>query len=61
MGIPICIDLGTDGFLQRAEALKLYELAFFNDGDAIELGTHRRVSSPKVYWMVTGAVWKRSI
>jgi hypothetical protein len=49
MAIPICIDLGIDGFLQRAEALKLYEFAFFNDGDAIELGTHRLVSSPKVY------------
>ena len=50
MGIPICIDLGIDGYLQRAEALKLYELAFFNDGDALELGTHRGLSTCLIAW-----------
>jgi predicted O-methyltransferase YrrM len=45
MGIPICLDIGIDGYLQREEALKLYELAYFNQGDAIELGTHRGLST----------------
>ena len=45
MGIPICIDIGIDGYLQREEALKLYELAYFNKGDAIELGTHKGLSA----------------
>jgi predicted O-methyltransferase YrrM len=45
MGIPICIDLGIDGYLQREEALKLYELAYFNKGDALELGTHKGLSA----------------
>jgi predicted O-methyltransferase YrrM len=45
MGIPVCIDIGIDGYLQREEALKLYELAYFNIGDAIELGTYRGLST----------------
>ena len=45
MGLPICIDIGIDGYLQREEALKLYELAYFNNGDALELGTYRGLST----------------
>jgi predicted O-methyltransferase YrrM len=45
MGVPVCVDIGIDGYLQREEALKLYELAYFSDGDAIELGTHRGLST----------------
>jgi predicted O-methyltransferase YrrM len=45
LGIPICLDLGIDGFLQRADALKIYELAYFSAGDALELGTHRGLST----------------
>ena len=28
MGVPFCIDLGIDGYLATAEAMKLYEIAF---------------------------------
>lgn len=45
LGIPINIDLGIDGYLQRADALKIYELAFFSVGDALELGTHKGLSA----------------
>jgi len=45
MGIPFCIDLGIDGYLARAEAMKLYELAFFAPGDVLELGTYRGLST----------------
>jgi hypothetical protein len=45
LGIPINIDLGMDGYLQRGDALKLYELAFFSRGDALELGTHKGLSA----------------
>lgn len=39
MGVPFCIDIGIDGYLAQAEAMKLYELAYFSDGDILELGT----------------------
>jgi predicted O-methyltransferase YrrM len=45
MGIPICIDIGADGYLQRPEALKLYEMAYFSSGDVLELGTHKGLST----------------
>jgi predicted O-methyltransferase YrrM len=45
MGVPILIDIGIDGYLQRAEALKLYEMAYFSSGDIIELGTHKGLST----------------
>ena len=45
MGIPVCIDLGIDGYLQRGDALKIYELAHFSQGDVLELGTHKGLST----------------
>jgi len=39
------IDLGIVGWLQRADALKLYESCYFADGDVLELGTHRGLST----------------
>ncbi len=45
MGIAVCIDTGIAGYLQRADALKIYELAFFSDGDVLELGTHKGLST----------------
>lgn len=44
MGVPFCINIGIDGYLARAEAMKLYELAYFTDGDILELGTFRGLS-----------------
>ncbi len=40
-----CVDLGIGGYLAHAEALKLYEMGFFSDGDVIELGTYRGLST----------------
>lgn len=39
------IDIGIDGYLARAEAMKLYELAYFGSGDALELGTFMGLSA----------------
>lgn len=44
MGVPFCIDLGIDGYLATAEAMKLYEMALFCEGDILELGTFRGLS-----------------
>jgi predicted O-methyltransferase YrrM len=44
-GIPVCIDLGFDGYLAHTEALKLYELAYFAKGDVLELGTYNGLST----------------
>jgi cephalosporin hydroxylase len=41
----ICIDVGIPGWLRREDALKLYELAYFADGDILELGTSRGLST----------------
>lgn len=45
MGLSFCIDLGIDGYLQRPEAMKLYEIGYFSRGDIIELGTYRGLSA----------------
>ena len=45
MGIEVCIDTGIEGYLQRADALKMYELAYFSSGDVLELGTHKGLST----------------
>lgn len=45
MGIEVCIDIGVEGYLRRADALKIYELAFFSEGDVLELGTHKGLST----------------
>jgi hypothetical protein len=39
------IDIGIDGWLLPADALKLYELAYFCRGDCLELGTFRGLST----------------
>jgi predicted O-methyltransferase YrrM len=39
------INIGIDGWLLLADALKLYELAFFCSGDVIELGTYKGLST----------------
>jgi hypothetical protein len=44
-GHPACIDLDIEGFLKRADALKIYELAYFSQGDILELGTHKGLST----------------
>jgi len=44
-GMPVCIDLGLDGYLAHTEALKLYELAYFSQGDVLELGTYNGLST----------------
>jgi len=45
LGIPINLDLGLDGYLQREDALKIFELAFIAPGDVLELGTHKGLST----------------
>lgn len=43
--IPVLIELGFTGFLMRAEAMKLYEMAYFSPGDLLEIGTHKGLST----------------
>ena len=45
MGLAFLIDLGIDGFLLHEDALKLYEMTFFADGDVLEIGTHQGLST----------------
>jgi predicted O-methyltransferase YrrM len=45
LGIPVCIDIGVEGFLTHGDALKIYELAATVDGDVLELGTHKGLST----------------
>lgn len=45
MGIDFCIDLGIDGYLWKAEARKLYEIAYFASGNGLELGTFMGLST----------------
>lgn len=44
-GVNFGIDIGLDGYLARAEAMKLYELAYFGAGDVLELGTYMGLSA----------------
>lgn len=44
-GVNFGIDIGLDGYLARAEAMKLYELAYFGSGDVLELGTYMGLSA----------------
>lgn len=39
------VDLGVPGWLLRADALKIYEMAYFSEGDILEFGTNRGLSS----------------
>lgn len=41
----VCVDLGVEGWLQKSDALKLYELAYFSKGNILELGTHQGLSA----------------
>jgi predicted O-methyltransferase YrrM len=45
LDLPFLIDLGIEGFLHKTEALKLYEMAYYADGDLLELGTHKGLST----------------
>jgi len=45
MGLDYLIDIGIDGFLLTADALKIYEMAYFSDGNILELGTHKGLST----------------
>jgi predicted O-methyltransferase YrrM len=45
MGVPFLINLEIDGFLARDDALKIYEMAYHSDGDVLELGTHKGLST----------------
>lgn len=44
-GVNFGIDIGLDGYLATAEAMKLYELAYFGCGDVLELGTFMGLSA----------------
>lgn len=35
MGVAFLIDIGIDGFLDASEALKIYEMAYFADGNVL--------------------------
>ena len=39
------IDIGIEGWLLPADALKLYEMAFFCQGDILELGSYKGLSA----------------
>ena len=39
------IDLGIPGWLRPADALKLYELAYFSDGNVLEIGCYHGLST----------------
>jgi hypothetical protein len=49
------IDIGVEGWLLPADALKLYELAYFCYGDILELGTYRGLSASILGQAVTAA------
>lgn len=44
-GSDILIDLGIEGYLRREDALKLYELAFKSQGNVLEAGTNKGLST----------------
>jgi ubiquinone/menaquinone biosynthesis C-methylase UbiE len=39
------IEIGINGWLRRADALKLYEMAYFSKGDILELGSYHGLST----------------
>lgn len=41
----VLIDIGIPGWLQRADALKLYELAYFSSRNILELGCNKGLST----------------
>ncbi|WP_164985888.1 class I SAM-dependent methyltransferase [Bosea sp. Tri-44] len=44
-GLPFLIDIGIDGFLLKADALKLHEMTRRSSGNILELGTHKGLST----------------
>jgi len=44
-GLDFLIDLGIDGYLRVADALKIYEIAYLAPGNVLELGTHQGLST----------------
>lgn len=44
-GIPVCIDIGIDGYLTHGDAAKLYEMAYRSEGDILQLGTYKGLST----------------
>jgi cephalosporin hydroxylase len=44
-GVPACINIGINGYLQVADALKLYELAYHSPGNILEIGTFNGLST----------------
>ena len=44
-GITINWDPEITGWLQRADALKIYEMAYFSNGDVLELGSYHGLST----------------
>ena len=49
-----CINIGFEGWLLPADACKLYELAYFN-GDVLEIGTYRGLSSAVMAHAITNS------
>ncbi len=49
------IDIGVEGWLLPADALKLYELAYFCGGDVLELGTYRGLSGSVLGQAITAS------
>jgi predicted O-methyltransferase YrrM len=44
-GVPGLIDIGIEGYLLTDDALKLYEMGYYADGNILELGTHKGLST----------------
>ncbi len=45
MGVDCVIDLGIDGYLQREDAMLLYEICRLGSGDVLQLGTYKGLST----------------
>ncbi len=55
------IDEGISGWLRREDALKLYELAFFSEGDVLELGCGHGLSTSIIAQAITDAAKRNSV
>jgi predicted O-methyltransferase YrrM len=55
------IDLGVPGWLRREDALKLYELAYFSQGNILELGCFQGLSTSILAQAIRDAGGARSI
>ena len=45
LGVPGLIDIGIEGYLLTDDAPKLYEMGYYADGNILELGTHKGLST----------------